>query len=307
MQALRYSTCLPVILVVMAIGVSLAAEEPVHVLIANDDGIEAPGLAPLVAVLAADPSYRVTVVAPLHQQSVTGHGLITRRDVEVNAHPSIAGSPSWSVDATPATVARLALTALLLDDPPALVVSGINRGENDGLGAWTSGTVAVAREGAYAGIPAVAVSQQLNWQDPQPDFAAAARWAKPVIDAVRDEGLPRGVYLNVNVPIETTSIRGYRVAKMGLARSDSARYELAREDPDGTHWYTSRWAPPSKTEAGGDSHALNLGWVTIVPLGLDQTAERAMPLLQQLELQPPPPAMTNEGQPRSGAGGEPPG
>jgi 5'-nucleotidase len=304
---LRKWTFLASVVMLVIVALPVEANEPVHVLVANDDGVEAPGLAPLVAVLAADPSYRVTVVAPLHQQSVTGHGLITRRDVEVNAHPSIAGAPSWSVDATPATVARLALTALLLDDPPALVVSGINRGENDGLGAWTSGTIAVAREGAYAGIPAVAVSQQLNWQDPQPDFSAAAQWAKPVIDAVRDEGLPRGVYLNVNVPIETASIRGYRVAKMGLARSDSARYELAREDPDGTRWYTSRWAPPRKTEAGGDSHALNLGWVTIVPLGLDQTAERAMPLLQQLELRVPPPVAAEGAQPTAAAEGEPAG
>jgi hypothetical protein len=94
---------------------------------------------------------------------------------------------------------------------------------------------------------------------------------------------------------------------MGLARSDSARYELAREDPDGTRWYTSRWAPPRKTEAGGDSHALNLGWVTIVPLGLDQTAERAMPLLQQLELRVPPPVAAEGAQPTAAAEGEPAG
>lgn len=302
---LRKRTFLASVVMLFVVALPVEANEPVHVLVANDDGIDAPGLAPLVAELAADPSYRVTVVAPLHQQSVTGHGLITRRDVEVKAHSAIAGSPAWSVDATPATVARLALTALLLDDPPGLVVSGINRGENDGLGAWTSGTIAVAREGAYAGIPSVAVSQQLNWQDPQPDFVAAARWAKPVIDAVRDEGLPKGVYLNVNVPVATAAIRGYRVAKMGLARSDSARYEIAREDADGSRWYTSRWAPPRMTEAGGDSHALNLGWVTIVPLGLDQTAERAMPLLQQLELRVPPPVAADGAQATAAAEGEP--
>jgi 5'-nucleotidase len=256
--------------------------------VANDDGIDSPGLVAIAAVLAADPGYRLTVVAPKSQQSVSGHALITRREVEVTEHAPVAGATAWAVDGTPATVARVALTALLVDDPPALIVSGINRGENDGLGAWTSGTVAVAREGAYAGIPAVAVSLQLNWDDPQPDFETAARWAKPIVDAVRDEGLPRGVYLNVNVPVDPAAIRGYRVVRMGLNESEEARYVLSRADSDGTRWYVSRWKPPLQTEPGKDTHALNAGWVTIVPLGLDQTAEMAFPMLQQLPLEAPP-------------------
>jgi 5'-nucleotidase len=266
-----------------------AAGEPVHVLVANDDGIDSAGIVAIAALLAADPAYRVTVVAPKYQQSVSGHGLVTRSEVEVVAHEAVGGCTAWSVDGTPATVARLALTALLKNDPPALVVSGINRGENDGLGAWTSGTVAVAREGAAAGIPSVAVSLQLNWADPQPDFMAAARWAKPVIDAVRDEGLPPGVYLNVNVPLDPNTIRGYKVVRMGLDRSDESGYVLSRADSDGTRWYASRWKPPQVTEAGGDTHALHGGWVTIAPLGLDQTAEIAFPLVQQFDLEAPEP------------------
>jgi 5'-nucleotidase len=268
-------------LVVLA-AFAAAAGEPVHVMVGNDDGIDAPGLAAIVEILAADPAYRVTVVAPKEQQSVAGHALVTRREVEVAEHSAVAGSPAWSVDATPATVARVGLTALLADDPPDLVVSGINHGENDGLGAWTSGTVAVAREGAYEGIPSLAVSLQLDWSDPKPDFAAAARWVKPVIDAVRDEGLPTGVYLNVNVPLDPAAIRGFRVARMGLDRSEEARYVLARVDSDGARWYTSVWKPPLETEAGCDTHALHGGWVTITPLGLDQTVESALPYLLQL-------------------------
>jgi 5'-nucleotidase len=285
MQHRRLFVCLTLTLILSTLTGS--AGEPVHVLVSNDDGIDSPGLEAIAAVIAADPSYRVTVVAPARQQSVSGHGLITRSEVKVVEHDAVAGCPSWSVDATPATVARVALTALLVEDPPDLVVSGINRGENDGLGAWTSGTVAVAREGAYAGIPSLAVSLQLNWSDPQPDFETAAQWAKPVVDAVRDNGLPPGVYLNVNVPVDAASIRGYRVARMGLDESEEARYELARADSDGTRWFLSRWKPPKETTPGSDTHALVGGWVTIAPLGLDQTAEGAFPLLQQLDLQAP--------------------
>jgi 5'-nucleotidase len=286
MKLRHLSICLTLTLLLSTLTVS--AGDPVHVLVANDDGIDSPGLEAIAAVIAADPAYRVTVVAPAQQQSVSGHGLITRTEVKVVEHEAVAGCPSWSVDATPATVARVALTALLTEDPPDLVVSGINRGENDGLGAWTSGTVAVAREGAYAGIPSLAVSLQLNWSDPDPDFESAARWAKPVIDAVRDSGLPPGVYLNVNVPVDTAAIRGFRVARMGLDTSEEARYVVARADSDGTRWFLSRWKPPEETTPGGDTHALVGGWVTIAPLGLDQTAEDAFPLLQQFELRTPP-------------------
>ena len=284
MRPQRILICLTLTLSLVS---SATAGEPVHVLVSNDDGVDSPGLEAIVAVIAADPAYRVTVVAPAQQQSVSGHGLITRSEVKVVEHAMVAGCTAWSVDATPATVARIALTALLVEDPPDLVVSGINRGENDGLGAWTSGTVAVAREGAYAGIPSLAVSLQLDWSDPQPDFAAAAQWAKPVIDAVRDNGLPPGVYLNVNVPIDTTAVRGFRIARMGLDLSEEARYVLARADSDGTRWYSSRWKPPKVMTPGRDSHALAGGWVTIAPLGLDQTAESAFSLLQQLELRIP--------------------
>ena len=279
------------ILVLGIVAVTLAlpalAGEPIHVLVANDDGIESPGLEAIVAVIAADPEYRVTVVAPAVQQSVAGHGLVTRTEVKVVEHESVAGCTSWSVDGTPATVARVALTALLVEDPPDLVVSGINRGENDGLGAWTSGTVAVAREGAYAGIPALAVSLQLNWSDPQPDFVAATTWAKPVIDAVKDGGLQPGVYLNVNVPVDTAAIRGYRITRMGQDPSAEARYVLSRADSDGTRWYASRWKPPENSTPGGDTSSLAGGWVTIAPLGLDQTAAEVFPLLQQFELRAP--------------------
>jgi 5'-nucleotidase len=271
-------------LVIVLLAFPAAAGEPVHVLVGNDDGIDSPGLEAIAAAIAADPAYRVTVVAPAEQQSVSGHGLVTRNEIKVLQHSEIAGSTAWSVDGTPATVARVALTALLADDPPDLVVSGINRGENDGLGAWTSGTVAVAREGAYAGIPAVAVSLQLDWSDPQPDFATAAKWGKTVIDAVRDNGLPPGVYLNVNVPVDTEDIRGFQVARMGLDRSEEARYVLSRADSDGTRWFLSRWKPPKQMAPGGDSYALSRGWVTIAPLSLDQTAERAFPLLLQYRL-----------------------
>ncbi len=275
---------LTVMVVAMVAGPATAEDTagPFHVMVANDDGIDAPGIAAIVKELAADPSYRVTVVAPAEQQSVTSHSHVTRREVPVRPHAPMSGATAWSVDATPASVVRIGLTAVLADDMPDLVVSGINLGENNGLGAWTSGTVGAAREALLVGVPSIALSLQLDWDDPQPDFETAARWCKPIIDAVRQDGLPRGVLLNVNVPRDTEAIRGYRLARMGLTPPEIARFDLVRTE-DGTTWYRSRWRPAPTAEAGTDTRALLDGWVAIAPIGLDQTDYSSFPLIQGLE------------------------
>ncbi|HOC44288.1 MAG TPA: 5'/3'-nucleotidase SurE [Thermoanaerobaculales bacterium] len=278
-------------LTIAAAAVAEDAPRPFHVMVTNDDGVDAPGLEALVRALAADGGYRVTVVAPAENQSVASNSHVTRRDVALRPHAPIAGAAAWSVDATPASVARLGLTAVVADDPPDLVVAGINAGENDGLGAWTSGTVAAAREAVASGIPGVAFSLELDWDDPRPDFDGAASWCKPVIDAVRDRGLPPGVYLNVNVPRDIVAIRGYRLARMSVAPPAVARFEQVREEP-GVRWFRSRWRPPADAEPGSDSAALHAGWVAIAALGMDQTGYQAIPVLLALDpVEPQPPAV----------------
>jgi len=270
----------------LALAGCLAGDEPVppfHVLIANDDGIDASGIEALVTAMAADPSHRVTVVAPAGPQSGKGHALTMGGLLAVRSHASIAGAVTWSVKATPATTVRLALSALLADDPPQLVLSGINRGENAGRIAWYSGTVGGAREAVLAGFPAIAFSLQLDWEDPQPDYVAAAALAKPLVDAVRAAPLPPGVFLNVNIPRDTRTVRGYRLARMGLAPDRIARYDLDSEEA-GVRWYRSQWAPPVEHQPGADTRELDAGWVTLVPLGLDQTSYTAIPALQDLEV-----------------------
>jgi 5'-nucleotidase len=265
---------------------SAAADDPFHVMLTNDDGISSPGLAAVADVLAADPSYRVTVVAPAEQQSGKGTALVIREDIPVRLHAPIAGWSAWAVGATPASAARLGITAVLGDDPPRLVVSGINRGENIGRSAWYSGTVGAAREAVLTGVPAVAFSLELDWSDPKPDFTGAARWVKPLLDAIGKHGLPEGVYLNVNIPRNSATIRGYRLARMGLTPPEVAGYEVVREE-EGVRWFRSQWRPPAELEPGTDIRALEEGWVSIVPLGLDHTHYPTLPLLQELEITGP--------------------
>ncbi len=259
------------------------APRPYHVMVVNDDGVDAPGIAALAGVLSADPAYRVTVVAPAAQQSGAGHSVITRGSIEVRAHAPVAGAPAWAVAGTPATTARVGLAAVLTADPPALVVSGINRGENEGRLAWYSGTVGAAREAVLAGFPAVALSLEMNWSDPQPDWATAARWAKSLVDAVREHPLPEGVLLNVNIPRDPQHARGFRLARMDLSPSSVEGFKLEREE-DGARWYKPTWAPAPGGAADGDVALLDAGWVTVTPLDLDQTAWTSFPALPWVTL-----------------------
>ncbi len=264
-----------------------AAGGPPHLLVVNDDGVDAPGLEALVRAFPPGDSFRVTVVAPAEQQSAMGHALVIRRAIPVTTHTPIAGWPAWAVGATPATTTRIALSTLLSQDPPDLVLSGINRGENVGTVIMYSGTVAAAREAASLGYPAIAFSLALDWGDPHPDWAAAARWTVPVVRAIARQGLPGGVFLNVNIPREPRSARGYRLARMSLQADVDSFYEVVREE-EGIRWLRGHWRPSEKADPDTDVAALEVGWVTLTPLAVDQTAYRAYPALEALAKLPAP-------------------
>jgi 5'-nucleotidase len=276
-EVMQTCRCTLVVLLILIATVALPAAdvEPFHLMVVNDDGVDAPGMAALVAALAEDPAYRVTVVAPATQQSGAGSSLTLRRTVTLTSHDPIAGVPTWSVDATPATTTRVGLLVVLAEDPPDLIVSGINKGENVGRIAWYSGTVGAAREAVLAGFPAVAFSLQMEWSDPAPDFAAAARWAKPVIDVFREHGPVADAYFNVNIPKNTAEAKGYRVCRMGLEKPQVAGFEVVGETA-GARVLESRWAPAVGLEPGSDTAELHRGWVTITPLTLDSTSFAAM-------------------------------
>ena len=271
----RIAVTLTLFLTFVVILPAVAEEPAFHLMISNDDGVDAPGIKALITILAEDPAYRITVVAPLTQQSAKAHALVIHGEVEVRKHEKIGGCTTFSVAATPASTVRLGLGSLLIDDPPDLVLSGINRGENVGRVSWYSGTVGGAREAVLFGTPAIAISLQLDWEAPDPDWENAAKWAKFVVDAVRQQPLPEGVYLNVNIPRVPSEAHGVRMAKMGLEPDQLNQYKKVREE-DGVSYYKSAWYPPIDFRAGTDNKALSEQWVTAVPLGIDATQYSAL-------------------------------
>ncbi|NUP89866.1 MAG: 5'/3'-nucleotidase SurE [Candidatus Sumerlaeia bacterium] len=246
-----------------------------QVLLTNDDGIAAPGLAALIAALA--PHAGVTVVAPEVERSAKSHAITVFRACRLTPHPERApGGRAWSLDANPADCVKYALSSAFPGGPPALVISGINRGQNTGNNIIYSGTVAAAVEGAMYGCPAIAVSLAAQRTE-EADFGLAAAFAVRLAQQVAQRGLPRGVVLNVNVPnLPPSAVRGAVWAKQGHARFTDHWAALPEDNPGGTdngHRYV-RNIGESMTlshDDRDDDCLVARGFITVTPLTYDRT------------------------------------
>jgi 5'-nucleotidase len=259
------------LLVPAAVPLAGQAATTYRILVTNDDGVRAPGLAALVEALA--PIGAVTIVAPSANHSGTGHG-ITLSDPIYVERVEVAGVQATGLSATPASCVRVAL-GKLLDHKPDIVVSGVNRGSNFGLNAYISGTVAAAREAAMQGIPAVAASLDISGH---PNYGPAAAATARVVQMVKQGGLPKGVFLNVNAPAGA-AIKGLRLARqssqMGMERFEEAR------TPYGRRMFWSFFEQPTRAEPGSDVQALLDGYVAVTPLVASEFSEAAFTELRE--------------------------
>ncbi|MEB3308578.1 MAG: 5'/3'-nucleotidase SurE [Cyanobacteriota bacterium] len=170
---------------------------PLRILISNDDGVFADGIQALAAEAAAA-GHRVTVVCPDQERSATGHGLTIQTPLRAERADELfaPGVTAWACSGTPSDCVKLALVRLL-EQPPQLVLSGMNHGPNLGTDVLYSGTVSAAMEATIEGFPALAVScADFQWRHFQP----SARRALEVAGAMLAAGWPEGLLLNLNVP-----------------------------------------------------------------------------------------------------------
>ena len=241
-----------------------------NILVTNDDGITHLGLLALVASMKALGD--VTVLAPDHNWSASGHVKTLQRPLRVRPTTLPDGTAAFMSDGAPSDCIALALLGYI-DKKFDIIVSGINPYANIGSDVTYSGTVTAAMEAAIGGLPGVAISMDspISMQGER-DYAAAAQVARRITERVVAEGLPRNALLNVNVPyLPLEEIKGYRVTRLGLR---VYRDELVRrDDPQGNPYY---WiggeAPSGVPEEGTDVGALNDGYVSITPLQMDMTA-----------------------------------
>ena len=235
-----------------------------RILLTNDDGVFAPGLAALEQQLRH--LGEVFVVAPETEQSGVGHSITYLTPLICKSIHRDGHHWAWAVQGSPVDCVKLAIAELCKGQPVDLVVSGINNGLNAGINVLYSGTVAAAIEGAFFGVTSVAVSLEY---DPDADFQSAAVIARNVISGLVRQPAAHGRLFNLNVPTAATvSPQQLRVVPMGLAQYGNA-YEK-REDPGGRYYYWALWSepdqPPPET---ADVTELRKGNVTLTPLKFD--------------------------------------
>jgi 5'-nucleotidase len=236
----------------------LEAQTPYRILVTNDDGVRAPGILALAEALAAIGD--VTIVAPADNQSGKGHSLSITDPVYVDPVTLPGGLEAFGATATPASCVKLALLALM-KERPQLVVSGINRGVNVGRIAYVSGTVGAAREGALQGLPALASS--LDTANGFNDYRAAAKATAAIAAVVKAQGLPQGVFLNVNVPAGVP--KGTRLATQSRLFGEERWIE--QKNPRGRRYFWNEFVEPtSDTDTHSDVAVLAEGYVAVVPL-----------------------------------------
>jgi 5'-nucleotidase len=249
-----------------------------HILVTNDDGVDAPGLLSLQQALQE--VGEVTVFAPDHNWSAAGHTKTMHKPLRVDQATLSDGTSVYTTTGAPSDCVALVILGIL-DDQPDLVVSGINQGANVGRDITYSGTIAAAMEAVIFGIPALAVS--LDSYESQ-DFAYAARFAARLVKLVLGHGLPSNTFLNVNVP----AVPQEQIASVKITRLGQRVYRdklVERQDPRGRNYYWIGGEPPTGVpEEGTDIWALANNCVSITPLHLDMTEYQMIEELRRWEL-----------------------
>lgn len=251
-----------------------------RVLLTNDDGVHAPGLK-VLETIARRMFDDVWIVAPSEENSGAGHSLTLTRPLRIRNH----GERHFSVTGTPTDAVMMALGKLMGDEQPDLIISGVNRGANLAEDVTYSGTVSAAMEGALAGVPSIALSQNYAREamgDAVP-FAAAEAWGEKVLRPLLGYEFPSHTLVNVNFPaLPPDEIRGIRTVTQG--RRDYGRLRIVENrDPRGFPYYWFGLGPTVGTPGHStDLEAIADGFVSVTPLHLDMTHHDSLGTLARI-------------------------
>ncbi len=249
-----------------------------RILISNDDGIRAPGIKVLQRI-AKQITDDVWVCAPMTEQSGAGHSLSLRSPLWLRR----IATRRYAVEGTPTDSVLMGIHQLLKDHKPDLVLSGVNRGSNMGEFVTYSGTCAAAMEATLLGVPAIALSQQIDPRERHVHWPTAETHAPGLIRKLLRAGWPKRTFINVNIPnVSPSDVTGVEVTRQGQRTMGDSLVE--RRHPMGGRYY---WigALPTQTPGrkGTDLAALGQGKISVTPVDLDLTNRRAMkPLARAL-------------------------
>jgi 5'-nucleotidase len=242
-----------------------------HILLSNDDGYFAPGLAILAETVAA--FAQVTVVAPERDRSGASNSLTLDRPLSVRR----AQNGFFYVNGTPTDCVHLAVTGLL-ETMPDIVISGVNHGANMGDDTIYSGTVAAATEGFLLGIPSIAVSLVADGND---HFQTAARVAAELAARFLSKPLGQPVLINVNVPdVPYEKLRGMEVTRLGKRHKAEPVVKAATPRGETVYWVGAAGGAQDAGE-GTDFNAVARSMVSLTPLQMDLTQVAHLQTLRQ--------------------------
>lgn len=244
------------------------------ILVTNDDGYTAPGIT-LLAELAQEHG-DVVVLAPDSPQSGQSSALTVNVPLRVILKESRPGYKLYKTNGKPSDCVKVALNTILPQKPDC-ILSGINHGSNASLNVIYSGTMGAALEGAIVGIPAIGFSiTSHSWEV---DFTQGIPFIKDIIRQVIEQGLPKGICLNVNVP--DTAPKGVKVCRQ--SKGIWHKEFVSNTDPRGQEyfWLTGAYVNGEPEATDTDVWALDNGYVSIVPTSCDMTAYDCLEELQK--------------------------
>ncbi|MBM3468331.1 MAG: 5'/3'-nucleotidase SurE [Alphaproteobacteria bacterium] len=247
-----------------------------RILLSNDDGIYAPGLKTLEKIARAL-SDDIWIVAPELDQSGASHSLTLRDPLRIRE----ISERRFAISGTPTDCVMIAANHILKDEPPSLVLSGVNYGSNMAEDITYSGTVAAAMEAALLGIPAIALSMVMSYKHPA-KWATAEHYAPEIIRHLLKIKFERNVFININFPdLIVSSVKGIAITRQGQRCIESTLEENV--DPRGRQYY---WIGAIHYDGSGDEgtdlKANAEGLISITPLSLDFTHRKTMNQLEKV-------------------------
>lgn len=242
------------------------------ILVTNDDGINAPGIRTLISVIKDIGD--VIVVAPDSPQSGMGHAITINSTLHSSRiTPKNSEIIEYSCSGTPADCVKLAINELM-PRKPDLCVSGINHGSNSSINVIYSGTMSAAIEAGIEGVPAVGFSLlDYSWNA---DFSQSKDFIKKITLNALNNGIPKGVVLNANIPaVKKSDIKGVKICRQAKAywveEFDKRKNPLGQE----YYWLTGKFVNKDQGE-DTDEWALKNNYISIVPVEFDLTAHHAI-------------------------------
>ena len=242
------------------------------ILVTNDDGINAPGIRTLISVVKNIGD--VIVVAPDSPQSGMGHAITINSTLHSSRiTPKNSEIIEYSCSGTPADCVKLAINELM-PRKPDLCVSGINHGSNSSINVIYSGTMSAAIEAGIEGVPAIGFSLlDYSWNA---DFSQSKDFIRKITLNALNNGIPKGVVLNVNIPaVKKSDIKGVKICRQAKAywveEFDKRKNPLGQE----YYWLTGKFVNKDQGE-DTDEWALKNNYISIVPVEFDLTAHHAI-------------------------------